>query len=164
MPADQAIAEEEECSTRALACVDVAGEVAVVVADEVCGAGRLDEVQTEVERASDIAEDALDSLLMLHRRPLHEPADEADGERQIGLSVHHIVQPADEAPVVCRDDLRRRAVSAKPQPLLHWSVGRVAASHSTKLQDPLGVMCLTEGDAIGILMHLDAEVEAEEVE
>ena len=85
---------------RALACVDVAGKVVVVVADEVCGARRLDEVQTEVERASDIAEDALDSLLMLHRRPLHESADEPDGERQIRASVHQVAQTAHEPPVV----------------------------------------------------------------
>jgi hypothetical protein len=43
-------------------------------------------------------------------------------------------------------------------------MGRVAASHSLELQNPLSVVSLPKSDSGGVLMHLDAEVEAEEAE
>jgi hypothetical protein len=43
-------------------------------------------------------------------------------------------------------------------------MGRVAASHSPELQNPLGVVSLPKSDSGGVLMHLDAKVEAEEAE
>jgi hypothetical protein len=43
-------------------------------------------------------------------------------------------------------------------------MGRVATSHSTELQNPLGVVSLPKSDSNGVLMHLDTEVEAEEAE
>ena len=162
--ADQAVAKEEQCSAHALACVNVTGEVAVIVADEPCGARHLGEVQTEVKGASHISENALDSQFMLHHRPLHEPTNKLNDERQVWASVHQIAQTADELLVVHGVDLLRRALSAKPQSFLHRSMGRVVANHTTELQNTLGVVCLTEGDAVGILAHLDAEVEAEEAE
>jgi hypothetical protein len=40
-------------------------------------------------------------------------------------------------------------------------VGRIAADHLAELEDPLGVVSLTKGDAASILAHLEAEVETE---
>ena len=82
MPADQAIAEEEEDFARALACADVAGDVAVGVANEAGAARSLGEAQAEIKHASDVAQDALDCSLMFHRGPLHEPPNIADDKRQ----------------------------------------------------------------------------------
>jgi hypothetical protein len=43
-------------------------------------------------------------------------------------------------------------------------MGRVAASHSPELQNPLGIVSLLKSDSGGVLMHLNAKVEAEEAE
>jgi hypothetical protein len=43
-------------------------------------------------------------------------------------------------------------------------MGMVAANLSPELQNPLGVVSLPKSDSGGVLMHLDAEVEAEEAE
>jgi hypothetical protein len=43
-------------------------------------------------------------------------------------------------------------------------MGRVAATHSPELQNPLGAVSLPKSDSGGVLMHLDAEVEAKEAE
>jgi len=88
MPADQAIAEEEENSTCALARVNVDGEVAVGVTNEVGAARSLGEVQDKVECADDVAQDTLACALMFHHGPLHEPADKADDECHIRAGVH----------------------------------------------------------------------------
>jgi hypothetical protein len=70
LSADQTLAEEEQRPAGALACVDVAGEVAIAVPDEVFRARAPQVVQAIVEGALDVAEDPLDSLLMLRRRSL----------------------------------------------------------------------------------------------
>jgi len=57
-----------------------------------------------------------------------------------------------------------RVVTAEPELLLHQCVSWVAASHLTELEDALGVVSLTEGDAVGNLAHLDAKVEAKKAE
>ena len=135
MPADQAVAEEEHGSARALVCVDVAGEVTVAVADEARYAGRPGVVKTLVEGARHILKDALDRLRMLHRGLLHEPAHEYDDERQVRPSVHQVAQTADELLVVRGIDLLRRAVPTEPHPFLHWSLGWIAASHAAELEE-----------------------------
>jgi hypothetical protein len=55
-------------------------------------------------------------------------------------------------------------VTVEPEPFLHRGVSSVVASHAAKLEDALGVVSLTEGDAAGILAHFDAEIETEEAE
>jgi hypothetical protein len=47
-------------------------------------------VKTKVEGARHILKNALDSLLVLHRGPLHEPADKPDDECQVRASVQQV--------------------------------------------------------------------------
>jgi hypothetical protein len=65
-------------------------------------------------------------------------------------------EATDEQPVVRGVDLRG-AVTVEPELLLHRGVRWVTTSHAAELEDVLGVVGLTEGDAAGILVHLDAE-------
>ena len=65
-------------------------------------------------------------------------------------------EATDEQPVVRGGDLRG-AVTVEPELLLHRGVRWVTTSHAAELEDVLGVVGLTEGDAAGILVHLDAE-------
>ena len=58
-------------------------------------------------------------------------------------------------------DQSSRAVLAESKTLLHGSVGRIAAIHAPQLENPLGIVSLPQSDPGGILVHLDAEVEAE---
>jgi len=81
LPANQTLAKEEQRAAGALACVDVVGEVAVAVPDEVLRTGTRRVVQAVVEGVRDVADDPLDGLFVLHRQPLHEPTDVANGER-----------------------------------------------------------------------------------
>ena len=82
LPANKALAEEEEDPTHALAGVDVTGVVAVAVPDEVCRPRAPRVVEAMVESPRNVADDPLHSLLVLRRRPLHEPTNVADGECQ----------------------------------------------------------------------------------
>ena len=54
LPANEALAEEEEDPARALASVDVAGVVAVAVPDEVCRPRELRVVEAVVESSRNI--------------------------------------------------------------------------------------------------------------
>jgi hypothetical protein len=78
LPADEALAKEEDDPTGALASVDVTDVVAVTVPDKVCRSGSPQVVEVVVESPRNIADDPLDSLLVLHCRSLHEPTNVAD--------------------------------------------------------------------------------------
>jgi len=121
--ADQTFVKEEQCPASALACVDVAGEVTVVVLYEVLRTGTPWVVQAVVGGACDVAEDPLDGLLMLRRRSLHEATDVANGERQVWPRVDEVAKAAHNAPVLHGITLLRHAAAAQPQPLHHGSVG-----------------------------------------
>jgi hypothetical protein len=84
LPANEALAEEEEDPACALASVDVIGVVAVAVPDKVC-LSRV--VETVVESPRNIADDPLHSLLMLRHRSLQEPTNVADGVCQVMLPI-----------------------------------------------------------------------------
>ena len=101
---------------------------------------------------------------MLHRGPFHEAAQVPDGEHQVRPGVHEVPQAADEPPVLRRIHLLRRALTAELQLLFYQCGGWVTVLHLPQLEDALRVVSLAEGDALGILMHLDAKVEAEEAE
>jgi hypothetical protein len=75
LPANEALAEEEEDPVSALVGVDVAGVVTVAVPDKVCLPRAPWVVEAVVESPCNIADDSLHSLLMLRRRSLHEPTD-----------------------------------------------------------------------------------------
>ena len=75
--ANEALAEEEEDPSCALAGVDVAGVVAVAVRDEVCRPRAPRVVEAVVESPRNVADDPLHSLLVLRRRSLHEPTNVA---------------------------------------------------------------------------------------
>jgi len=81
LPTDQAIAEEEHGYARALAFVDVAGKVAVTVADESRRAGSPCVVQTVVEGARHVPEYAYDHLQVLHRELFMNPTENAKSSR-----------------------------------------------------------------------------------
>jgi hypothetical protein len=80
MPANEALAEEEEDPARALTDVDVADVVTITVPSKVCLHRAPLVVEAVVESPYNIADDSLHSLLMLRRRSLHEPINVADGE------------------------------------------------------------------------------------
>ena len=63
--------------------VHIAGEVAVVVADEMRRVEGPSVLKTVVEGACHVAQDSLDGLQMLHRRLLHELAHVPEGKREI---------------------------------------------------------------------------------
>ena len=58
-------------------------------------------------------------------------------------------------------DRSSSVVLAESKTLLHGSVGRIVAIHAPQLEDPLGIVGLPQSDPGGIMVHLDAEVEAE---
>ena len=118
-------------------------------------------MQTVVGGARDIAEDPLHGLLVLCRRSLHEPADVADGERQVRSRVDKVAKAAHNASVLCRVHLFLRTLPTQPQPLLHRSVGWVAAGETAQLHNALGVGCLAERGAGAVLVDLDPQVERE---
>jgi hypothetical protein len=125
------IADKEQHVARALARVDVVGEVTVVVADEMRRIRALLVPQTVVQRACDVAQDLLDGLLMLHRQLLYELADIPDSERHIWPGMNQVVQATDNTSVLRHINLLCLAVAAQLQSLLHQSVGRVASIHSS---------------------------------
>jgi hypothetical protein len=84
LPANETLDEEEEDPARALAGVDVAGVVTVIVPDKVCLPRAPRVVEVVVESLYNIADDSLHSLLMLRYQSLHEPTNIADGKCQAG--------------------------------------------------------------------------------
>ena len=121
LPANEALAEEEEDPARALAGVDVAGVVAVAVPDEVCRPRAPRVVEAVVESPRNVADDPLHSLLVLRRRSLHEPTNVADGECQVRPCVGEVAKAPHKTPVLRSVHLLRRAVAAQLQPLLYQS-------------------------------------------
>ena len=83
LPANEALAEEEEDPAHALAGVDVAGVVAIAVLDEVCRPRAPRVVEVVVESPRNVVDDPLHSLLVLRCRSLHEPTNVADEECQV---------------------------------------------------------------------------------
>jgi hypothetical protein len=77
--------------------------------------------------------------------------------------MNQIVQATDKASVLRCINLLRLAIAAQLQSL-HRSVGRVATTHASKLNDVVGVESLTKSDASVILVDFDAEVEIEEAQ
>jgi hypothetical protein len=121
LPANEALAEEEEDPARALAGVDVTGVVAVVVPDKVCLPRAPRVVEAMVESPRNIADDPLHSLLVLHCRSLHEPTNVADGECQVRPCVGEVAKAPHKIPVLRSVHLLRRAITAQLQALLHRS-------------------------------------------
>jgi hypothetical protein len=83
LPANEALAEEEENPAHALAGVDVTGVVTVAIPNKVCLPRAPQVVEVMVKSPCNIADDSFHSLMMLHRRSLHEPTNIADGECQV---------------------------------------------------------------------------------
>jgi hypothetical protein len=125
LPANEALAEEED-PARALASVDVAGVVTVIVPDKVCLPRAPRVVDAVVESPCSIADDPLHSLLVLRRRLLHEPTNVADGECQVQPCVGEVAKSPHKTPVLRSVHLLHRAVAAQLQPLLHQSESWVA--------------------------------------
>ena len=124
MPANEALAEEEENPACALAGVDVACVVTVAVPDELCRARAPRVVETVVESPRNIADDPLHSLLVLKCRSLHEPTSVTDGERQVWSDVGEVAKAPHKTPML-RSVHLHRAVAAQLQPL-HRSESWVA--------------------------------------
>jgi hypothetical protein len=128
LPADEALAKEEEDPASALAGVNVAGVVAITVPDEVCRSGAPRVVEAVVESPRNIADDSLHSLLVLRRRSLHEPTNVADGERQVRPCVGKVAKAPHKTPVLGSVHLLCPAIMAQLQPFLHRSESWVAVS------------------------------------
>ena len=120
LPANEALAEEEEDPAHALAGVDVAGVVAVTVPDEVCRPRAPRVVEVVIDSPRNVADDPLHSLLVLRRRSLYEPTNVAGGECQVRPCVGEVAKALHKTPVL-RSVHLRRAVTAQLQPLLHRS-------------------------------------------
>jgi hypothetical protein len=118
LPANEALAEEEEDPACALASVDVTGVVAVP--DKVCLPRAPWVVETVVESPRNIADDPLHSLLMLRRRSLQKPTNVADGVCQVRSCVDEVAKAPHKTLVLCSIHLRR-VVATELQPLLHRS-------------------------------------------
>jgi hypothetical protein len=121
LPADEALAKEEDDPTGALAGVDVAGMVAVTVPDEVCRSGAPQVVEVVVESPRNIADDPLHSLLVLRHRSLQEPTNIDDRERQVQPYVGEVVKAPHKTSVLGSVHLLCRAITAQLQPLLNRS-------------------------------------------
>jgi hypothetical protein len=81
LPANEALAEEEDDLAHALAGVNVTSMVAVP--DKVCLTRAPRVVEAVVESPCNISDDPLHSLLVLRRQSLHEPTNVANGECQV---------------------------------------------------------------------------------
>jgi hypothetical protein len=115
LPANEALAEEEEDPARAFVGVDVASVVTVAVPDKVCLPRAPRVVEVVVESPYNIADDSLHSLLMLRRRSLHESTNVADGECQVRPCVGEVAKAPHKTPVLRSVHLLRRAVAAQLQ-------------------------------------------------
>jgi hypothetical protein len=155
--ANEALAEEEEDPARALAGVDVASVVTVVVPNKVCLPRAPQVVEAVVESPCNIADDSLHSLLMLRRRSLHEPTNVADGECQVRPCVGEVAKAPHKTPVL-RSIHLRRAVTAQLQSLPHRSENWVAVGEPSQLNDALGIGGLSKCDPGVALVHLDLQV------
>jgi hypothetical protein len=113
LPANEALAEEEEDPARALAGVDVVGVVTVTVPDKVCLPRAPRVVEAVVESPCNIEDDSLHSLLMLRRRSLHEPTNVADRECQVRPCVDEVAKTPHKTSVLCSVHLLRHAVAAQ---------------------------------------------------
>jgi hypothetical protein len=118
-------------------------------------------VEVVVESPCNIADDPLHSLLVLHRRSLHEPTNIADGECQVRSCVGEVAKAPHKTSVLRSVHLLRCAAMAQPQPLLHRSESWVAVGEPSQLNDALGVGGLLKRDPGVALMHLDPQVDGE---
>jgi hypothetical protein len=134
LPANEALAEEEEDPACALASVDVTSVVAVAVPDKVCLPRAPRVVETVVESSRNIADDPLHSLLMLRLRSLQKPTNVADGVCQVRPCVDEVAKAPHKTPVLCSVHLRR-AVATQLQPLLHRSESWVAVGEPSQLNN-----------------------------
>jgi hypothetical protein len=157
--ANEALAEEEEDHTRALASVDVTGVIIVAVPDKVCLPRAPRVVEAVFESPCNIVDDSLHSLLMRRRRSLHEPTNVTDRECQVRLCVGEIAKAPHKTPILRSVHLLRRTIVAQLQSLLHWSESWVAASEPSQLYDALGLGGLSKHDPKVALVHLDPQVE-----
>jgi hypothetical protein len=146
LPANEALAEEEEDPARALAGVDVVGVGAVAVPDKVCLPKTPQVVEVVVESPYNIADDPLHSLLVFCHQSLHEPTNVADGEYQVRLCVGEVVKAPHKMLVLRSVHLLHHAVAAQLQPLLHRSESWVAVGEPSQLNDALGVGGLSKRD------------------
>jgi hypothetical protein len=121
LPANEALAEEEEDPAHALAGVDVAGVVAVTVPNKLCLPRAPRVVELVVESPRNIADDPLHSLLVLRCWSLHEPTNVADGECQVRPCVGEVAKAPHKTLVLRSVHLLRHAVRAQLQSLFHRS-------------------------------------------
>jgi hypothetical protein len=159
LPANETLAEEEEDPAHALAGVDVASVVAVAIPDKVCLPRASRVVEAVVESPCNIADDPLQSLLVLRRRSLHENV--ADGECQVQSCVGEVSKAPHKTPVLRSVYLLRRAVAAQLQLLLYQSESWVAIGEPSQLNNAFGIDGLSKRDPGVALVHLDPQVEGE---
>jgi hypothetical protein len=155
MPANGALAEEEEDPARALTGVDVTGVVPIIVPDKVCLPRAPWVVEVVVESPCNIADDPLHSLLVLHCQSVHEPTNVADGECQVWSCVGEVAKAPHKMSVLRSIHLLSHAVTAQLQCLLHRSESWVAIGEPSQLNDALGVGGLSKCDPRVTLVHLD---------
>jgi hypothetical protein len=108
-----------------------------------------------VESPCNIADDPLHSLMVLHRRSLHEPTNVADRECQVRPCVGEVAKAPHKTSVLRSVHLLSRAVTAQLQPLLRRCESRVAVDEPSQLNNTLGVGGLSKRDSGVTLMHLD---------
>ena len=91
------------------------------------------EDESLVHRPLDVAQHPLDCHPVILPRIFHEPAHIPDRERDVRPSMGELAQPADNAPVVRRVHLLRRALLRQLDPLFHRGRRRLAVGHAGPL-------------------------------
>ena len=155
LPADGALAEEEEDLACALTGVNVAGVVASAVPDKVCLPRAPRVVETVVKSPHNIADNPLHILLMLRCWSLQEPTNVDDRVCQIQSCVDEVAKAPHKTPVLSSVHLLHHVVMAQLQPLLHRSESWVAISVPSQLNNVLGVGRLVNCDPRVTLVHLN---------
>jgi hypothetical protein len=139
----EALAEEEEDPTRALAGVDVADMVAVAIPDKVCLPRAPRVVEAMVESPCNIVDDPLHSLLVLCHWSLQELTNVADGECHVRPCVGEGAKAPHMTSVLCSVHILHRSES--------WD----AVGEPSQLNDTLGIGDLSKCDPEVALVHLN---------
>jgi hypothetical protein len=115
----QAIMKEEHCVGGAQPGVDVAGEVAAIVAQQPCCSSPLPVAQTALQRPDDVAKDSFHSLEMLLSWSLEKMAHIPDGICQVRPGVDKVPHAANDALILTRVHFLHLAIMADSKPRVH---------------------------------------------
>jgi hypothetical protein len=97
----------------ALSVVDVAGEISITIANKLLIPCTMLVIAPVVQSYYNVPEQMFYSCLVLHRRRLHEPTDEAHGEHDVWPCMHEVAQASDDTTIERDVNGRIRALLAQ---------------------------------------------------